>query len=232
MGSTQSELKSYLQGSPVKDRLVGLMAQSQREGRGRGVSKWHDIPGKSLLMSVYLPWPWSFATPFDVNRWICVQLSHALPEGTSFKWPNDLMLGDKKLGGLLIENHWNSQGIYASIVGIGINVVSDDGAHERAAFFNEAIETSIEPKQLALQLLQLFQAGLLAPPPQVDAMRKQYYQLLWGRSDWKCYEDAAGQFSAQVQHITPEGALVLKPKEGPSRVYQLDEVKLSEAPCQ
>lgn len=227
--STQLELKKYLKAHPDVEGVVGLMAHSQSAGKGRGVSKWHDLPGKSLLLSVYLPWPRPFLAPFDVNRWVCVQLNALLPEGTAFKWPNDLMQGTKKLGGLLIENHWNSSGIYASIVGIGINLDRAEGAHERAAFYNEAAEKDTTAKELALKVLDRFAAQLSAGEVPAEALRKQYYQLLWGRTKWMRYKDALGSFEAKVQHITPDGALVLQHKDGPSKVYELDEVKWLDA---
>ena len=120
--STQLELKRKLQENRDMAHLSAVVAASQGKGRGRGVSKWHDAPGNSVLLSVLLRWPLPVKESFDINRWVCSRLSSVLPASVAFKWPNDLMVGDRKLGGMLIENHWGSSGIKSSVLGLGINV--------------------------------------------------------------------------------------------------------------
>ena len=52
--STQLELKRKLQENPDMAHLSAVVADSQDNGRGRGVSKWHDVKGNSVLLSVFV----------------------------------------------------------------------------------------------------------------------------------------------------------------------------------
>ena len=126
--STQLELKRMLRQQGELKSFTAVLAAHQSQGRGRGVSKWHDSPESSMLLSIYVKWPIPLKESFEVNQRVCVALKPLLPQEVLFKWPNDLMIGMKKLGGMLIENHWSGGGIKSSSIGIGINL-------DRARYF-------------------------------------------------------------------------------------------------
>ena len=221
--STQLELKRKLQENPDMVHLSAVVAASQDKGRGRGVSKWHDAPGNSVLLSVLLRWPLPVKESFDVNRWVCSRLSSVLPASVAFKWPNDLMVGDRKLGGMLIENHWGSSGIKSSVVGLGINV--------RASQTDLARSISMETLGAEGEVMHWVQAIMAALRPQaleftgVPALRLRYDQLLWGRDQWHRYEVDGTSFEARVAHVQPSGHLGLELKNGTVVHYDLDTVK-------
>src|SRR6056300_168446 len=184
--STQLELKRKLQENPDMAHLGAVVAASQDKGRGRGVSKWHDTPGNSVLLSVLLRWPIPVKESFDINRWVCGRLSSVLPAKVAFKWPNDLMVGDRKLGGMLIENHWGASGIKSSVLGLGINVC--------ASHMDLARSISMETLGAEADVMHWVQEIMAALRPQVfefadvPALRKRYDQLLWGRDRWHRYD--------------------------------------------
>ena len=95
------------------------VADFQTAGRGRLGRTWEAQPGDALLMSVLL-------RPTDLPRSrrhlvvaaVAVAACEALaPLPVSIKWPNDLLLGDQKLAGVLAEADGD-----AVVVGIGINL--------------------------------------------------------------------------------------------------------------
>lgn len=221
--STQLELKRKLQENPDMAHLSAVVAASQDKGRGRGVSKWHDTPGNSVLLSVFLRWPLPVKESFDINRWVCGRLSSVLPEKVAFKWPNDLMVGDRKLGGMLIENHWDASGIKSSVLGLGMNV--------RASHMDLARSISMEALGAEADVMHWVQEIMSALRPQaiefgdVPALRKRYDQLLWGRNQWQFYEVDGAQFEAKVAHVQPSGHLGLELKNGIVVHYDLDTVR-------
>jgi hypothetical protein len=85
--STQLELKRKLQENPDMAHLSAVVAASQDKGRGRGVSKWHDTPGNSVLLSVLLRWPIPVKESFDINRWVCGRLSSVSPKKSRSNGP-------------------------------------------------------------------------------------------------------------------------------------------------
>ena len=221
--STQLELRRKLQENPDMAHLSAVVAASQDKGRGRGVSKWHDTPGNSVLLSVLLRWPLPVRESFDINRWVCGRLSSVLPPSVSFKWPNDLMVGERKLGGMLIENHWGSTGIKSSVLGLGINVSASQKDLSRSI--------SMETLGAEVDVMHWVQEILAALRPQaneledIPALRKHYDLLLWGREQWRSYEADGVQFEAIVAHVQPSGHIGLELKNGTVVHYDLDTVK-------
>lgn len=98
-----------------------VAAEHQSAGRGRLDRTWVTPPRASLTFSVLLRpdvepvrWPW-----LPLLAGVAVQ--GAVGHGSQLKWPNDLLLGDRKLAGLLVERVDTPAGA-AAVVGIGINV--------------------------------------------------------------------------------------------------------------
>lgn len=120
LDSTNSELMRRARAGQC-DPVV-LVAERQTAGRGRLGRSWQSEPGASLTMSigvVLAPQDW-----WGLSLAVGVALAQALHPQVRLKWPNDLWVGDAKLGGILIE----TAGVAAdpraryAIVGIGLNV--------------------------------------------------------------------------------------------------------------
>jgi BirA family biotin operon repressor/biotin-[acetyl-CoA-carboxylase] ligase len=103
-----------------------LLAEYQTAGRGRRGRAWLAPPGGAICLSL----SWTFGeVPQDLSALglvIGVCALRALREqdlqGVRLKWPNDLTVGDKKLGGVLIELRGESAGPACVVIGIGLNV--------------------------------------------------------------------------------------------------------------
>jgi BirA family biotin operon repressor/biotin-[acetyl-CoA-carboxylase] ligase len=120
--STNSELMRRARAGQLDPVL--LVAERQSAGRGRQGRPWHGQPGAALTFSLGLllaPRDWS-----GLSLAVGVALAQALHAGIQLKWPNDLWVADRKLGGILIETATApapAQGRYA-IVGVGVNVTA------------------------------------------------------------------------------------------------------------
>jgi BirA family transcriptional regulator, biotin operon repressor / biotin---[acetyl-CoA-carboxylase] ligase len=98
-----------------------VVAEFQREGRGRRGRTWKAPAHSSILMSIMLATPES-ATPFDLVSACALAASdaifHVTGLSTTLKWPNDIVVDDRKLAGILAEKG-RTDGL--TIIGIGIN---------------------------------------------------------------------------------------------------------------
>jgi BirA family biotin operon repressor/biotin-[acetyl-CoA-carboxylase] ligase len=102
------------------------VAEHQSAGRGRMDRRWEAPPGASLLMSVL------FQPDFDPSELhLCTAaLALAAAEacrrvggvGPVLKWPNDLLVGEAKLAGVLAEAEFEGSGVPAVVVGLGLNI--------------------------------------------------------------------------------------------------------------
>ena len=108
-----------------------VLADAQTNGRGRLGRKWFSYPGSGLALSLILRPTTneqreksSLLTRFTGLGALAVsqvlQKHYALP--AQIKWPNDVLIRNRKLCGVLTEAHWNGDKLSYVILGIGINV--------------------------------------------------------------------------------------------------------------
>lgn len=101
--------------------LVFIVGE-QTAGRGRSGRQWVSKPGDGLYMSVVIrpqrdrsDWP---SLSFVASLSVCAAIEDLLPEiDTTLKWPNDLLIAGKKLGGILLEAYGEHV-----IIGCGLNL--------------------------------------------------------------------------------------------------------------
>ena len=102
------------------------LAEQQTAGRGRRGKEWVSPYAKNI----YLSFSWQFERGISAIEGLSLAVglgvSNALAQcnvpGVELKWPNDLLVNGKKLGGILIEMTGDVEGPCQVVVGIGINV--------------------------------------------------------------------------------------------------------------
>jgi len=119
--SSTSDIAGEYARNPANDGLV-VFAEEQTAGRGRTGATWHSGYGESLLFSVLLI---DCQLPNELLSLTCaVAVAAALGQvgghTAKIKWPNDIILAGKKIGGILVETKQH-QTARACIIGIGIN---------------------------------------------------------------------------------------------------------------
>lgn len=122
--STNTELMRRARGGRLAPVL--LVAERQTAGRGRLGRQWLGEPGASLTFSLGLPLAppdWS-----GLSLAVGVAVAEALHPAVQLKWPNDLWVQDRKLGGILIETAAPPDGGPSrfTIVGVGLNLAPRD----------------------------------------------------------------------------------------------------------
>ena len=121
VGSTNDEARRLaLEGAPA---WTVVATGHQTAGRGRLGRSWADVPGRSLLCSVILrprlgP---DEAGLISLAAAVAVIDAAGLP-GLGAKWPNDLVIGDRKCGGILAEAEVRGGTVGHLVVGAGVNV--------------------------------------------------------------------------------------------------------------
>lgn len=121
--STNDVILQKLKQQP-RSGLVCL-AEQQTAGRGRRGRAWSS----PLACNFYGSISWSFAEGFAVLEGLSLAVGVAVAEalercgatGIQLKWPNDLMVGERKLGGILLEVQGEAAGPCHLVVGIGVN---------------------------------------------------------------------------------------------------------------
>ncbi len=127
INSTNTYLKGQL--SPPSGQFRVAIAEHQTAGRGRHDRQWISTPGGSLCLSLSYRFPQS-SPGFSQLSALTLALGIAVAEalsgigvaGVRLKWPNDLLVGDAKLGGILTETIIRGDSDVMVIVGIGLNI--------------------------------------------------------------------------------------------------------------
>ncbi len=149
--------------------MTAIVAGAQTEGRGRGGTRWHSADDSGLWISLLLPVEpagMSGAVPLAVGVATARALERAGGGGASvaLKWPNDLLIGDRKVAGILCEAvalgpERVGGGV---IVGIGVNLRLPRGGLppdllSAAAFLEEVRGRDVTEPELARVLVEELQ---------------------------------------------------------------------------
>ena len=106
-----------------------VVADSQRAGRGRQGRSWQSEPGIGVwCTTVERPSPESLdVLSLRVGLYVAERLDRFTGELVRVKWPNDLLIGSRKLGGILVEARWLGQSLGWVAIGVGVNVGAPSG---------------------------------------------------------------------------------------------------------
>lgn len=105
---------------------AAFIAGEQTAGRGRGGHAWHSEPGTGIYCSFLLRPPMSPADALWLSLISAIAVQDSVREVTELqadiRWPNDLLLGEKKFSGILTEMSSETTRVQHAVIGIGINV--------------------------------------------------------------------------------------------------------------
>lgn len=208
-----------------------VTALCQTEGRGQRGSRWISPPGENLMFSLILePTHLLVERQFRISEAAATAVCLAIRETSGesncrIKWPNDLYIGDRKIGGILIEHSFHSEYLSRSVIGIGINVRQrnfDPSLPNPTSLAVEYPDRKITPEFLLDHFRQVFNRIYTDPD-----LHQTYLKLLWrGDGRYYSYRDDKGQFEASIEAINPDsGQLTLLDSAGEERKYWFKEVE-------
>jgi BirA family biotin operon repressor/biotin-[acetyl-CoA-carboxylase] ligase len=157
-----------------KEGLV-VLTDSQTAGKGRRGRRWVDVPGRNVLLSILL-------RPLFPPHMLVMITSLAVVDAIAdichvaavIKWPNDILVGDHKVAGILIETNHDSSGRMVAVAGIGVNVnggVEEFAEHSAMQVPLTATATTLESACGHSVSRELFIARLL------QYIEKSYFAL-------------------------------------------------------
>jgi BirA family transcriptional regulator, biotin operon repressor / biotin---[acetyl-CoA-carboxylase] ligase len=128
LGSTNTEALSLAQGGAAHGTVV--VAEGQSGGHGRHGRVWFSPPGVNIYCSIILrelgrnlPLPqWLSWIPLVSAVAVAEAIQQVAAIRLSLKWPNDLLLHERKIGGILCESTFATANAPIVVIGIGLNV--------------------------------------------------------------------------------------------------------------
>lgn len=214
--STNDYLKAQASNFKPCDNFTAIMAKHQSKGRGQRDNSFHSAADKSLTFSFILfPKQLVVDDVFAIQTLISLSLFEWLSQYTDqcrIKWPNDLMLGDKKVCGVLIENTIKGLQIRYSIVGIGVNIgqseLPEDIAHKATSLFMHVPDLPDRPMQEhCATLLSIIQKRYKTDWPHQERMLAEYNELLYRKGNFTWFEAEGEAFQGAISHVDKRGIL-------------------------
>lgn len=227
---------SYLSGLLREGRLpegAAVTAYLQNAGRGQGENLWHSAPGLNLLVSyVFYPSFLNAYNAFQLNMAVATALgdfaTHYLGDQVRIKWPNDLYYGNRKLGGVLIENSIYDFQVRQAIIGIGINVNQPsfpDDLPNPVSFFQITGKAHVLDEVFAT-LSQCMESRYLQLKASGEkGIREDYHRHLLRHGKWEWFQQGERRFEGMVMGVNKNGHLLIQNKEGHTEDFGMKQVK-------
>lgn len=229
--STQDAARREAEGGAPEGTVV--LAEEQTAGRGRLGRSWASPAGTNLYLTLILRPPLQYLrlpiviTPLAVVR--AIEESSGL--STQIKWPNDVLIGGRKVSGVLIESEVRGSDVRYILVGPGINV-------------NLEVDQVPEIADIATSLKR--ELGREVPREEVLAAFLNHFEALYLRArrgepmhqEWRSRLETLGRqvrvtFGEQVEEglaedVDAEGSLILRHPDGSTVTIAAGEVTLRE----
>ncbi len=236
--STNNWITTRLRREDIEQVVV--VAESQTAGRGRYGRSWVSPPGVSLAFSLAVSIPESLDLASVLTLTAGVSLAETVGSMASvepgLKYPNDLMIGSKKVAGILAEFKKERARDYA-VVGIGINVntrveMFPDNLHDIATSL--LMESGHETSREALLAMFLFQFESRLRELEADGPKstiQQFRRLAAPYFGKQVTIDGAGEkVTGRTMDISDNGGLVIETAPGVTKTVISGEARFDTRP--
>ncbi len=214
-------------------RLVVVTADFQTAGRGCGTNRWESARGQNLLFSLYFHPAWlPVMRQFIISECVALAIRDALAalvaDDVTIKWPNDIYVGDRKICGILIENHLAGRQIKDCVIGVGINVNQqqfESDAPNPVSLY-QLLGHDTDREALLRDVVRRFDEFVqLAKSAQYGSLSAAYTESLYRRRGFHAYRDGQGDFEGALVEVEDDGHLILRTRDGEIRSYAFKEVE-------
>lgn len=233
ISSTNDYLKELYAKKDLDDFTV-ISTDYQTSGKGQGVNKWTSKKGKNLLFSVLVKNKSLEISniPF-LNFSISVAIYQVLKQYLSqveIKWPNDIMAGNKKICGVLIENVIRKSVVNHSIIGIGLNVnqISFPENLPNASSLSILLSKEIDLDLLLKELIFSIQKQIsILEEKQFSILKNTYEEVLYKKGTPSMFKSKRGKiFMGKIIGVSDAGLLQIELENGIITEFANKEVKL------
>lgn len=206
---TESTNELALQAAQQGAQRGVWVADEQTAGRGRGGHAWHSKRGDGLYVSVLV----TPELPMEQALWLSLATGLAAQRAIleaagvriDLRWPNDLLLGGRKLGGILVESSIGRAAgqdamLRYAVLGIGINVHHEDFPAEISG-----LATSLYLEKATVDRQSLLVALLRALDREMDLLDREYAGLNEGPGILTRFAAASSWVRGKCVHVPEDG---------------------------
>ena len=234
VGSTNSYATELLKNVNVIEGTV-IHTANQTQGKGQRGSVWNtqiasNITASIILKPTFLELKKQYYL-YQITALTCYDVLAEMLNNSQFdikiKWPNDILVNQKKVAGILIENSVSAKRLNYSVIGVGINVnqhTFNEGINATSLFnlLSKKVELNSVLKLLCKYLEKYY---LQLKNNRFSEISTRYLQHIFGLNTWIEFEIDGTKKTCFVNGISNTGLLILKDKLGKENKYDVKEVK-------
>ena len=236
--STNTYAINLLRNVNVMDGTI-IYSNNQTQGKGQRGSVWTSEIGKNIILSVILqPRFLDVNKSFYLSKITALACYDVLTEmlnpsqyDIKIKWPNDILVNNKKIGGILIENNLSGTAIHHAVIGIGLNINQENFGDLNSLATsiklqsNDDYDTATILKSICSKLEKWY---FRLKENKFDDIHLNYLSHLYGLNQIHHFVDNFGhEFYAEVMNVEENGKLVVKNANNDFLTYDIKEVKIS-----
>ncbi len=232
--STNLHASALLSGMEQQEPFC-VVSDFQTNGRGQGGNKWISEPGVNILLSfVVFPSFLDASRNFFLSEIAAISIAECLKlkfQNLKIKWPNDILSGNKKIAGILIENSIIGNKVKHSIIGMGINVnqkiFSDLDNEATSVLIETGNVTDIREMINELEKFFTFWYAILENE-NYEQVSQHYYHHLTGFGRKSGFRDLnnGNTFEAVITGVSDDGTLLLLLSDNQRRSYGFKEIEM------
>lgn len=229
--STNTYLSELASNKKLPDGTV-VLAKHQLAGKGQRGNVWQAEKDKNLTFSIlYYPGTMTINKQFSLTQAISLGVYDYLSgkcKGVKIKWPNDLYVANKKIGGLLIKNSIKGDSIAQVIIGVGLNINQEwfDLPNNKATSLKlENSDLYRLDEELILLLTAIERRYLQWKNGHLAQLKTQYLEQLYLSQSWHIYQAASGHyFDGKIIGVDDDGLLLLENLDGQVLTFNNKEI--------
>ena len=226
-----SSTNDYLNYEYIRDQApIIILSNNQRHPRGRRGKKWVNFQGSSLGFSLCLKFNKSLREYKILSQLVGVSIIESCKilgnESLKIKWPNDIMQGDKKVCGILIENLLSSEKSFYSMIGFGFNICIPNDLIN----FIDGRPGNLELGEMEINLLAGTTASILLDNIELfeksgfSSLQKKWNQNMYGKGKNAILKNKDKEIFGQLIGINNSGELEIKTNE---RIVKISDTNYS-----
>jgi len=182
-----------------------ILAEEQTAGRGRMGNTWTSPPGKSLLISLVLRPKLTVQDAQKITMMAAVAMAQAMEScggiTPGIKWPNDILIGNKKVCGILTEMSTMQHEVCHVVLGVGVNVsIADDEWPPELAEIATSLDTHAVQKTSRVPLIVAFCNNF-------EVLYERYLQDYNFAAIMEIYRPYSVTLAREVRIQTPNGTI-------------------------
>lgn len=226
--STNTYLRQLISEESNLEPFTIVTAEDQTTGRGQKGNHWESDAGKNITLSMLIrPKLSPQMTTFDLSIIAALATQKIIVEAiegsadVKIKWPNDILIGERKIAGILIENEFSGSELENCIIGLGLNIAQEQFGTYRPEATSVALErrrSNLSPLPLDIRewhdlLVKRFVSEIEVMLDQMstdlEGIRQEYHNHLYRKGIHGChYRTAKGDnFTGTLQKVEPSGLL-------------------------